>query len=69
MGYRIPTGRLVTDNTGDITVIRFDGIPTGGLLAMRVRDYPGAEGRDLAAAVAADSRIPNRAEPTDDGRW
>jgi hypothetical protein len=65
VGYDIPTGHLVTDDTGDITVIRFDGIPTGGLLAMRVRDYPGAAGRDLATAVAADDRLRVvRSQPT-----
>ena len=65
VGYRIPTGHLTTDDTGDITVIRFDGIPTGGLVAMRVGEYPGAEGRDLAAAVAADNRIRVvRSQPT-----
>jgi hypothetical protein len=57
VGYRIPTERLVTDDTADITVIRFAGIPTGGMVVMRVRDYPSAEGRDLAAAVSADNRI------------
>ena len=57
VGYRIPAEHQVADNTADLTVIRFDGIPTGGMVAMRVRSYPAAERRDLVAAVSADPRV------------
>lgn len=65
VGYRIPAGHLATEDTGDISVLRFDGVPTGGLIVMRVRDYPGATGRTLADAVTADNRLHVvRSQPT-----
>ncbi len=49
--------------------MKFDGIPTGGLVAMRVRAYAIADQKDLAAAVAGDSRLQVlRSDPTTVGR-
>jgi hypothetical protein len=57
VSYRIPAQHLATRNTADLTVVRFDGVPLGGLIAMRVRDYATGDQQDLAAAVAADIRL------------
>ncbi len=57
VSFRIPSQHLASEDQADLTVVKFDGIPVGGLVAMRVRAYANGDRRDLAAAVAADDRL------------
>jgi hypothetical protein len=57
VSFRIPPKHLASPDQADLTVVKFDGIPTGGLIAMRVRTYANGDRRSLAAAVAADDRL------------
>ena len=68
VSFRIPPQYLASPDQADLTVVKFDGIPTGGLIAMRVRSYASGDRKDLAAAVAADSRLQVlRRDPTNVG--
>ena len=65
VSYRIPARHQVVDNTAGLTVIRFDGIATGAMIAMQVRSYPAAEREDLVTAVSTDPRLRIlRSDPT-----
>ena len=57
VSFRVPAKHVASPDSADLTVMKFDGIPTGGLTAMRVRAYAIADQKDLAAAVAADDRL------------
>jgi hypothetical protein len=57
VSFRIPSKHLASPDQADLTVVKFDGIPTGGLIAMRVSTYANGDRKDLAAAVAADNRL------------
>ena len=57
VSFRIPSQHLASEDQADLTVVKFDGIPTGGLVAMRVSSYANGDRKDLAAAVAADNRL------------
>src|SRR4051794_40518188 len=54
VSFRIPPQHLASPDTADLTVVKFDSIATGGLVAMRVRSYATGDRSNLAAAVAAD---------------
>ena len=40
-----------------LTVVKFDGIPAGGMIVMRVRSYANGDRQNLVSAVAADNRL------------
>jgi hypothetical protein len=55
--FQVPVKHTVSSDTAGITVVRFDDIPEGALIAMRVRSYAAGDQANLVAAVAADSRL------------
>jgi hypothetical protein len=57
VSYRIPARHLASPDDPGLTVVKFDGIPAGGLVAMRVRSYATGDRQNLVAAVAADNRL------------
>jgi hypothetical protein len=57
VSYRVPPNPMAQEDTADLTVLKFTGIPTGGLVAMHVSSYANGDQKDLAAAVAADNRL------------
>ena len=57
VGYRIPAQHLASPDDPALTVVKFDGVPAGGLVAMRVRSYANGDQPNLVSAVAADNRL------------
>ena len=57
VSYRIPAQHLAAPDDPGITVLKFDGIPAGGMIAMRVRSYAAGDQPNLVSAVAADNRL------------
>jgi hypothetical protein len=57
VSFWIPAQHLASPDDPGLTVVKFDGIPTGGLVVMRVRSYPNGDQQNLVAAVAADNRL------------
>lgn len=57
VSYRIPARHLASPDDAALTVVKFDDIPAGGLVVMRVRSYAAGDKQNLAAAVAADNRL------------
>jgi hypothetical protein len=55
--YRIPAQHLASPDDPGLTVVKFDGIPAGGLVVMRVRSYANGDQPNLVSAVAADNRL------------
>ena len=57
VGYRIPAQHLASPDDPGLTVVKFDSIPAGGLVVMRVRSYANGDQQNLVSAVAADNRL------------
>ena len=57
VSYRIPAQHLASPDDPGLTVVKFDGIPAGGLVVMRVRSYANGDQPNLVSAVAADNRL------------
>ena len=57
VSYRIPAQHLASPDDPGITVLKFDGIPAGGMIVMRVRSYANGDQQNLVSAVAADNRL------------
>jgi hypothetical protein len=57
VSYRIPAQHLASPDDAGITVVKFDAIPAGGLIVMRVKSYAAGDRQNLVAAVAADNRL------------
>ena len=57
VSYRIPPQHLASPDDPGITVVKFDGIPAGGMIVMRVRSYANGDQQNLVSAVAADNRL------------
>jgi hypothetical protein len=57
VSYRIPAQHLASPDDPGITVVKFDSIPAGGMVVMRVRSYANGDPHNLVSAVAADNRL------------
>jgi hypothetical protein len=57
VSYRIPAQHLASPDDPGITVVKFDGIPAGGMVVMRVRSYAAGDKQNLVSAVVADNRL------------
>jgi len=57
VSYRIPAQHLASPDDPAITVLKFDDIPVGGMIVMRVRSYANGDQPNLVSAVAADNRL------------
>jgi hypothetical protein len=68
VGYRIPAQHLASPDDPGLTVVKFDSIPAGGLVAMRVRSYANGDQPNLVSAVAADNRLKVLSQGSDHGR-